>query len=416
MSIVQLNFWLMPNGDFDTLNALEKEISHFEKWHTNIHIEPTIVPWSHVWDRLMNAYKHHGELVLPDVIQVGTTWVPTLSYLGVLKDVSSFFEDHLTSDIIKPLQESCRSPETGGWMCYPWIADIRMLFYRIDILRMFGFSSKDLETFDSFKKVCLEIQKKRKTEEDVWAYRLSGSSELVQIHDLAPWIWSMGGDFLTEDFKRVAFDGPQARKAIHWYFDQLRDLYSGRDALYGIIPNGSFFSGKYAMEIIGKYPFNNISYFKHTGYKKEVAENYGIVPIPRGAEGQYSFIGGSGLAIPKWCRYPEEAAEWIRFLVSPESQLRHNFRIGVFPSRISLLEDFLKKNKEDLEMIQSTLSMSKTLPYTPLLGTLERIIHSFTERVLKSVRVGEYSGEFLDREIDQAAVEANYIFSMYSQD
>ena len=166
----------MPNGDFDTLSAIEKEIAHFEKWHTNIHIEPHIIPWSHAWDRLMNVHKQQGELVPPDIIQIGTTWVSTLSYLGVLRDINAFFDDEVTSDIILPLKESSRSFETGGLMCLPWMADIRMMYYRIDVLRLFGFNSSDLDNFDSFSNVCRVIQGERKSSEDILSFRLSGNA------------------------------------------------------------------------------------------------------------------------------------------------------------------------------------------------------------------------------------------------
>jgi len=405
----------MPNGDFDTLQAIEKEIAHFEKWHTNIHIEPTIIPWSHAWDRLMNVHKQQGELVPPDVIQIGTTWVSTLSYLGVLRDINAFFDEELTSDIILPLKESSRSFETGGLMCMPWLADIRMLYYRIDVLRLFGFTSSDLGDCDSFRNVCLSIQKERRSPEDILAFRLSGHSEVILIHDLAPWIWGMGGHLLSTNMEKVAFDTPKSRKAISWYFDLLNDLYGGKDSnkRYGIIPAGTFFSGRYAMEVVGKSPLYNLSNLKHSNYSQEVARNYGIVPFPKGPEGRFPFIGGSSLAIPKWSRYPEESAEWIRFLVSSESQMRHGYRIGVFPSRTSLLEQYFKNYKEDYEVIDATLKNGRPLPHSPLLGTLERIINAFSERVLNAIRSGEYSREFLNKEIDQASMEANYIFSMY---
>ncbi len=415
MSLVQLNFWLMPNGDFDTLNAIHKEIAYFEKWHTNIHIEPTIIPWSHAWDRLMNVHKQQSELVPPDIIQVGTTWVPTLSYLGVLKDISAYFDEEQISDIIPPLKDSSLSAETGGLMCMPWMADIRMLYYRIDVLRLFGFSSRDLETFDAFKQVCLSIQKKRKSPEDILAFRLSGHSEVILIHDLAPWIWGMGGRLLSEDMKHVEFDSKKSRKAIHWYFDLVNEMYGAKSSnkRYGIIPAGTFFSGRYAMEVIGKSPLYSLTHLKHSNYSDEVAKNYGIMPFPKGSEANSPFIGGSSLAIPKWSRYPEEAAEWIRFLYSSESLMRHGYRIGVFPSRISLLEEYFKEYKEDYEIIVETLKHGRSLPNTPLLGTLERIINAFCDRVLKSIRTDEFSKAFLDSEIDQAAMEANYIFSMY---
>ncbi|MCP4650176.1 MAG: extracellular solute-binding protein [PVC group bacterium] len=416
MSPVKLNFWLMPNGDFDTLNVIEKEIANFEKWHANIRIEPTIIPWSHAWDRLMNVHKHQSELVPPDIIQIGTTWVSTLSYLGVLRDISSFFDEEVKADLIVPLKEASRSLDSDGLAGMPWLADIRMLYYRSDILKSFGFEPKDLKTFDLFKNVCLTIQNKRKSIQDKFPFRLSGHSEVILIHDLAPWIWGMGGDFLSPDLTKVAFDGPKAKKAIRWYFDLVNGLYGGQNSKkrYGVIPAGTFFSGRYAMEIIGKSPLYNLSNLKHSNYSRKVAKNYGVISFPEGPKGKYQFIGGSSLAVPKWSRYPEESAEWIRFLVSSESQMRHGYRIGVFPSRTSLLKKYFKDSKQEYEVISATLKNGKSLPASPLLGTLERIINAFCDRVLKTIRSGKYSDNFLNKEIDQAAMEANYIFSMYT--
>ena len=83
----------------------------------------------------------------------------------------------------------------------PWLADIRMLYYRIDVLRLFGFTSGDLGNFDSFMNVCRSIQNERKSPEDILAFRLSGHSEVILIHDLAPWIWGMGGHLLSTNME-----------------------------------------------------------------------------------------------------------------------------------------------------------------------------------------------------------------------
>ncbi|MCK4906386.1 MAG: extracellular solute-binding protein [Spirochaetes bacterium] len=415
MSTVQLNFWLMPIGDFDTYNVLRKEISNFEKKYPKIKIEPTIIPWSHVWDRLVNYHKHRGELAPSDVIQVGTTWASTLSYLGVLQKISKYFSKDLIDDIIPALKDSSRSPESGELMCMPWLADIRMLYYREDLLKKHNYSKNDLQDIESFKKVCMSIQKSRKSDKDPMAYRLSGSTETVLIHDLAPWIWGMGGTFLSHDKKSITLDSDKARKGIHWYFDLVNSLYGKQHEknMYGIMPSGTFFSGNYAMEIIGKSPLNSIANLKHSDYSHEVAKSYKTTPIPAGPNGSVPFIGGSSLAIPKWSRHPEEAAEWIRFLISSKSQLRHGYNIGIFPSRVSLLKKYFKEYSNDYEVIKTTLENGRSLPNSPLLGTLERIINAFSDRVLKAIKFGKYSNKYLDEEITQAALEANYIFSMY---
>ncbi|MBN2190149.1 MAG: extracellular solute-binding protein [Candidatus Aureabacteria bacterium] len=417
MSKTVINFWLMPNADFDTLGVLQQEISNFEQQNRNIHIEPTIIPWAHAWDRLMNYYKHQDELAPPDVIQIGTTWVPSLTYLGVLRDMRDFFDYSITEDIIEPLKNVPKSPNTDMILCIPWFSDIRLLYFRKDVLKKFGFGVADIGDFESFRNVCMTIQNSRKSDDDIMAYKLSGHPETIFIHDIAPWLWGMGGNFLSSDLRRIAFDKPEARNAFKWYFHLVNDLFAGTEGKYGITPPGTFFSGRYAMEINGKSPFYNLANLKHSDFSPEVVENYDLTQVPKGPKGSFPFVGGSCLATPKLCRYPEEASEWIRYLISPESQLRHCYVIGAFPSRTSLLKEFFKGYEQYHEAITTALKNGITFLYTPyssLVGSLEKIITAFTDRVLLQIRTGKFSEEIVDEEIAKAAAEANYITSIHS--
>ncbi|MDD5645415.1 MAG: extracellular solute-binding protein [bacterium] len=412
-----INFWLMPNADFDTLGILQKEILKFEQQNKNIHIQPTVIPWAHAWDRLMHYCKHQDELSPPDVIQIGTTWVPSLSYLGVLRDMQDFFDPSITEDIIDPLKNVAKLPNTDMILCIPWFSDIRLLYFRKDILKKFGFGINDIDDFESFRTVCTAIQNGRKSDDDIMAYRLSGHPETIFIHDIAPWLWGMGGNFLSPDLRKTAFDEPESRKAFKWYFRLVNDLFAGTERKYGITPPGTFFSGRYAMEISGKSPFYNLANLKHSDFSPEVVANYELTQVPKGSKGSFPFIGGSCLAMPKLCRYPEEASEWIKYLISPESQLRHCYIIGAFPSRTSILKEFFRDHEQYHGAITTALKNGITFLYTPyssLIGSLEKIITAFTDRVLLAIRTGKFSEELVDQEITKAAAEANYILSVHS--
>jgi multiple sugar transport system substrate-binding protein len=89
MAETEINFWVMPNAGFSTRPILAEAIEEFEQLNPDVKIRLTVHPWSLSWARSMDVIKGRFEGPRPDVLQVGTTWVPTLVYLGALDEVPS---------------------------------------------------------------------------------------------------------------------------------------------------------------------------------------------------------------------------------------------------------------------------------------------------------------------------------------
>jgi multiple sugar transport system substrate-binding protein len=128
---MELNFWVMPNAGFATRSILERYIREFEEARPDVRVVLTVQPWSVAWNRVMEVIKGRHVRSIPDVMQVGTTWITTLSYLGALEQVPD--------NPFGPREHRMASSiGDSSSYCIPWFIDIRVLYYRRDIFEAFG--------------------------------------------------------------------------------------------------------------------------------------------------------------------------------------------------------------------------------------------------------------------------------------
>src|ERR1043165_7795676 len=64
---------------------VQKLIPEFERRNPGIHVKMQAIPWTAAHEKLLTAYA--GDAT-PDVAQLGNTWVPELSTLTALEDLS----------------------------------------------------------------------------------------------------------------------------------------------------------------------------------------------------------------------------------------------------------------------------------------------------------------------------------------
>src|SRR5512144_3197186 len=126
---------------------VERLMPEFERRHPGLKVRVQQLPWSAAHEKLLTAYVGDA---LPDVVQVGSTWIPELTALGALEPLDArldatpdmpradFFPGVLAIHVID-----------GRTMAIPWYVDTRVLFYRSDLLRAAG-ASKPPATWDDW--------------------------------------------------------------------------------------------------------------------------------------------------------------------------------------------------------------------------------------------------------------------------
>ena len=409
---IKLNLWVMPNAGFDTQRVMQKELSIFRKENPGYDVKLTVHPWHFAWDRLIAVAKHKNFTDPPDVVQIGGTWNTTLAALGALSDLTDYLDDIERADIVRPVWNYCYEPTRTKAYSLPWFLDARVLYYRQDILTELGISAEDLGTWKGFREACERLHNS-KLGKKYFALPLPGQKEGILIHDLAPWIWGAGGNFLSSDRHFAHFHESAAVKGIDFYFRMMVDHLIpllGRDRF----TTGDFFSGQFAFQVSGVWPVNSFLNPKYAYYQPEVARHYGISVFPSGPAGQVTYLGGSNLAIVNSSQHPHAAWKLIKFLTGVDSQVRHSRQIGMLPSRYTALEELLSAAPVRVgEVFRHSLRVARTLPCAATLGTIERIVGRTTQNLMVAVRENRYSETLLNQEITMAAKEADYILSLY---
>ncbi len=411
-SSIKLNLWVMPNAGFVTKDILRREIQHFRKANPGYDVRVTVHPWHFAWDRLIAVAKHKDYSDPPDVVQIGGTWNTTLAALGALSDVTDFLDDIDRNDIVRPVWNYCFDPSRTKAYSVPWFLDARVLYYRRDLLHELDMTPADLGSWKGFREACERLQNSQ-LGRTYFALPLAGQKEGILIHDLAPWVWGAGGDFLSSDRRRAQFQDAHALKGMDYYFRMMVDRLIpllGRDRL----GTGDFFSGQFAFQVSGVWPIHTLLNPKNPYYQADVARNYGVTSFPAGPAGPVTYLGGSNLAIVSTSQHPHAAWKLIKFLTGAQSQVRHSKQIGMLPSRYTALEELLRSAPAPVaDAFRQALRLARTLPCASTLGTLERIIGRVTQNVMASVREERYGEKFLEDEMRMAAEEASYILSLY---
>ncbi|HRY29923.1 MAG TPA: extracellular solute-binding protein [Elusimicrobiota bacterium] len=408
---VELQFWVMPNAGFETRHILRHLLDRFHKTHPNIRVTPEVFPWSVAWDRLMNVIKDGRGPLCPDVFQIGSTWTCTLAFLGALRELTPRLGEIDRDNFIPTVFESCYLPHTRKLYALPWFIDLRVLYYRRDVLRAAGLGPEALETWDSFRRSCRLLSKKYRRK-NLYTLALSLQKGEVLIHDLAPWIWGAGGSFLTADEKHASFHREDSLEGLRCFFSLMED---GSIPLFGRdrFSSGNFFSGHAAFQFSGAWPLNSAFKKGHPLYQPEVAENFGAVPFPLGPAGRFTFLGGSHLAVSAMSRHPEESWSLVRFLSTPEAQLNHARAVGTLPCRASEIPELFGEYPDIGRVFLESLTYARILPQIPTLGTVERVFSRCAMDVVKMIVDKGCTPAKLQNRMADAALETNYILSLY---
>jgi multiple sugar transport system substrate-binding protein len=124
----RLTFWAMGNEATNVPQLLPR----FEALNPGITVDVQALPWTAAHEKLLTAYAGGS---LPDVSQIGNTWVSELTAIGALSPTPPAAADLLTDQFEAVLETN---EVAGRAMTTPWYVDTRLLFYRTDLLARAG--------------------------------------------------------------------------------------------------------------------------------------------------------------------------------------------------------------------------------------------------------------------------------------
>ncbi|CAI8860991.1 multiple sugar transport system substrate-binding protein [Methylococcus capsulatus] len=299
-----VEFWA-----FGSEGEVARELAgEFERRNPEIRVEVQPIPWSAAHEKLLTAYAGGN---LPDVFQLGNTWIAEFAALRALEDVAARFENTgRKGDYFEgPLDAAVVD---GRMLAVPWYVDTRILFYRRDLLEAAGVAVLP-RSWDAWFEAMIRVRERHGDfglflPIDAWEVPVIFAMQqgAVLLRD-----GNRHGDFLHPDF-RAAFDF-----YLRWFREKLAPAEtSGQVAnLYR-----EFGRGYFTALITGPW---NLGEFRRRLADLD-ASAWDTAPLPS-FDGSYpgvSLAGGASLALAAGSTRKEAAWKLIEFLTAPPQQIR----------------------------------------------------------------------------------------------
>ncbi|MFH0887055.1 MAG: sugar ABC transporter substrate-binding protein [bacterium] len=409
---ITLQMWIMPNS-LEPVNDIYKTLEGFNKKHPNIKVVVTSVDWGSAWTKLTTAATS-GDA--PDIVQIGSTWVGSIAATDSLLQLNDRVASVGGKDSFVPAAWTSTGLD-GTVSAIPWIVDARAIYYRKDLLQKAGVNEADLDTWESFEKALAKLKNAdlKVGKNKIYPFGITGKNDWNVIHNLAPWIWGAGGDFLTPDSKKSALDSEQVYNGVMFYLDLVKKGYVPLDALElnTAQVSTSFNNGAYAMYIDGPYETRTLTTPPGQGGASEsiAARHFGVAPAPKGPKGRFTFVGGSNLAIFKNSKHPNEAFEVIKYLTSFDAQVSYCKASGFLPAKLEAFNDPYFSADPRRKVFKDAVKYGRSYPCIPAWGIMEPQLNRSLGIMWDYVTGKNYSPENIKKQLKLAAQEMNSILS-----
>jgi multiple sugar transport system substrate-binding protein len=345
-------------GESDELLPLMGE---FEKQH-HIHVNIVKIPWKTAWAQNVKFGIHgHG----PDISAVGASWIGSLASMQALRPFTPVEIQTLGgADIyFESIWQVGQLINTSTVWAIPWLGDVRVLFYWKDVLRESGIENFD----DAFKTDTVLVETLEKLSKNGYTHPLALTTQAISqtLHEAAFWVWSAGGDFISQDGKKVIFNQPKALLGFKKYFS-LRPYISPTSLQ---IDSGDLFRNRTSpVHLAGLWVPSSIeSEFSDNTLKSQLIDHLGVAELPG-----IAYMGGTSLVIWQYSSKFREAFELIHFLSDqPIFYNNHSQHYNQLPTRREALKAPATENDPFNRTYLQAFQSGRSFPTLRLWGSIE---------------------------------------------
>jgi multiple sugar transport system substrate-binding protein len=372
-----LTFWAMGNEATNVPQILPE----FERLNPGIRVDVQALPWTAAHQKLLTAYAGSS---LPDLSQVGNTWVSEMAAIGAISPTPAFAADLLTDQFPAVLETNRIGGQVVGT---PWYVDTRLIYYRTDLLERAGFDAVP-PTWAGWKAAMHAVK------------RVAGAGNFAallpvnEFEQLLTFGLQGAEPLLRERDTRGNFSSPSFVAALEFY-KSLFDEGLAPIASAAQISNvwTEFERGYFSFYFSGPW---TIGEFKDR-LKPTTRWMTSGVPGPNGPGA--SAPGGSSLVVYRHSPHQDAAWKLVRYLSDPAVQARFNVITGDLPARESAWAAPAVANDPYIAAFKGQLSRAKAVPKVP---EWERIVTEMQIVAERMVR-GEFTPVAAAAEIDRRA-------------
>jgi ABC-type glycerol-3-phosphate transport system substrate-binding protein len=353
--MVEIEFSVMegePGRSAPLLPILEA----FKKQY-NIQVKLTGIPWDRGRAEVAK-FGIYGQG--PDLSSIGTSWVGSLASMNALRaytppqvhalgGADSFFESTWRAGLL---------PNDPTLWAVPWLADTTVIYYWKEALAKSGVPDTS-EAFSTEQNFVQTLKKLQASGHYDYPLAITTVAIPVILHEAAHWVWSAGGDFVSADNQKVAFNEPNAMQGFRNYFNLQR--FISPESIGATSGATLFDKGNAAIHLAGPW-LGNVG----RSLRPELQDALGIAPVPG-----ITFAGGSSFVIWQYTLHPAECFELVRFLSSQPTNIPISPHDQGLPTRRNALD--MPSVKTDIfhRTYLQAMQRSRSFPSVRLWGAME---------------------------------------------
>jgi multiple sugar transport system substrate-binding protein len=350
----------------------------FEHTHPDVRVQVQQLPWTAAHQKLLTAFAGGA---LPDVAQLGNTWLPEFVALRAVDRVEPTVVD--AGDYFPGIWQTNVIDEVAYGV--PWYVDTRLLYYRRDLLAEAGYPAPP-STWPEWIDMLGAIKRRGGTEH----YGL-----LLPLNEYEPLLalaLQQGEPLLRNENGRGNFRSDGFRRALGYY----REMFDR-----GLAPATSsnqvsnlwdeFARGYFSFYISGPW---SIGEFKRR-LPASLQSSWMTAPLPGPSGPGASIAGGSSLVVFRDSPHKTAAWQLVQYLSRPDVQIRFHALTGNLSPRRSAWRDEGLAQDPYARAFREQLERVKPAPQVPEWERVATEMQLVAEQLVQGDRMT----------IDQAAAE-----------
>ena len=373
-----VEFWAMGRES----EVVQQLVPEFERRQPGVRIRVQQIPWSAAHEKLLTAYVGDA---MPDVVQVGVTWLPELVALGALAPVDAGVAGAAAGDDEFPGVVDATAVD-GVRFAVPWYVDTRVLFYRSDLL-----GTAPPTTWEGWLEAMANL---KAAHPDRYAILLP----LTEWEPPVILALQRGARLLRDGDRHGDFRSPEFRAGFAFYLDFFRRGLAPRaGAAQSANLYQDFADGYFAILLSGPWNLGELS-----RRVPQLGDEWTTAPLPgvAGPGPGTSLAGGAALAVVRESPRAAAAWRWVAYLAESAQQLAFWRLTGDLPARPSAWR------AGGLDTAPRTAAFRRQLDHvraTPKIPEWERIAQKITQHAEAAIRERATIDDALaalDRDVD----------------
>jgi multiple sugar transport system substrate-binding protein len=350
-------------GSVEEINLLKPLLDGFNKAHPDTPVRLLHIPDGYFQKLHLLYAAGQG----PDVAFMNNWQLPTYAAAGQLRDLQPFLAQQGgvdEADFVPASLDACKY--LGNLYAVPRDVSNLVVYINEDAFRSAGLPLPAADwTLDDLLKVGPAFVKDTDGDGELDHWAISADPRPLF---WLPYVWSSGGDLLSQDLKQLTLDSPAAKAGLSFYASLRGDRHlAPRETETGGAAMGQLFAqGKLAMFVSGRWSV--------PAFREKLAFKWDIRPFPKGPAGSIVDADASGWAISKSSKNPEAAWKLIEWLAGQDSSKAFTAGGLIIPARkdVGQSETFLQTGQApaSAKVFLDALQTARPLRTPPTWGEL----------------------------------------------